>query len=138
MPLFLPISLLFSLDCTLHPLFPHLLSACRLLIICHIFHDSNNHNVIAPFSGHALYVCPNQPCSFKAPNAALFKDHMPTCPHAIDLKSMGCPHCKKRVKAIVNLLEHLKTHGQQKQVCSLCTFKTWATSELTRHMKVHR
>lgn len=90
------------------------------------------------FAGRLLYKCPNAQCGFQAPNASLLKDHLPSCQFTTDSKSFGCPHCDKRVKAVVNLMEHLKTHGQQKQICSLCTYKTWATSELTRHMKVLR
>jgi hypothetical protein len=88
-------------------------------------------------SGAQLYKCANQPCPFTAVNSALFKDHITSCIFTPENKTVKCYHCDKRVKTIPHLLEHIKTHGHQKQFCSLCNFRTWTNSEVTRHMKVY-
>lgn len=87
-------------------------------------------------SGHSLYKCGNEMCSFTGANSIEFRDHTYICGFVSESKQVTCFHCDKRIKSITSLLEHLKIHGCQKQICSLCSFRCWINIELVKHMKV--
>ena len=88
------------------------------------------------FAGIELYRCGNRGCSFKAGNVLSFKFHITSCSLSQVGNYLTCFHCKKQLKHVPTLLEHLKSHGLKRYLCSLCpTYRSAFPINVKTHMK---
>ena len=90
--------------------------------------------------GADLYRCGNDNCNFSAEFLYVFRAHLSTCDLSNqELGFYTCCHCKKQLKHIPTLLEHLKTHGPRRYSCSLCSYKAAVPINVKNHLRaVHR
>ena len=95
-----------------------------------------SNNVDKGFAGIELYRCGNRGCSFKAGNVLSFKFHITSCSLSQVGNYLTCFHCKKQLKHVPTLLEHLKSHGLKRYLCSLCpTYRSAFPINVKTHMK---
>lgn len=87
------------------------------------------------YSGHELYKCGYEECSFATSNSASLRAHIKECIHKANNKNLYCAHCKKRFIKIGFLLEHLKAHGLKRFGCSLCKMRYAVPYQAMAHMK---
>ena len=88
------------------------------------------------FAGIGLYRCGNQNCNFKAGNVISFKLHISSCSLSRPGNYLTCFHCRKQLKHVPTLLDHLKSHGLKRYLCSLCTsFRSALPINVKSHMR---
>ncbi|CAL8115828.1 unnamed protein product [Orchesella dallaii] len=94
---------------------------------------------VTNLKGRDLYRCVTGECDFSSDDSDSFKAHVTACSLVAESRSLACAHCERKMKTVTNLLEHMKVHGEKKQICSLCPFRSWTSTEVTKHVKtVHR
>ena len=87
-------------------------------------------------SGFDLYRCANRECSFRIDNVNDFKHHITSCKFSIVNAYLRCFHCRKELKHVATLLEHLKSHGPKRYFCSLCiSYRSALPLNVKNHMR---
>jgi hypothetical protein len=88
------------------------------------------------FAGLDLYRCGNRNCSFRAGNVISFKLHLTSCHFSQVGNYLTCFHCAKQLKHVPTMLEHLKSHGLKRYLCSLCTtYRSALPMNVKTHLK---
>ena len=88
------------------------------------------------YEGHDLFKCGNDECGFSADAVSDFRDHLAICEFSVDALYLTCFHCKKQIKHVATLVEHLKTHGLKRYSCSLCSsFKHAVPLYMKNHLR---
>ena len=97
---------------------------------------SNSNDMEKGFTGVNLYRCGNRNCSFKAGNVLSFKFHLNSCSYSKLSTFFTCFHCAKQFKHAPTLLEHLKSHGLKRYLCSLCnSYRSSLPVNVKTHMR---
>lgn len=87
--------------------------------------------------GRRLFRCGNAECEFSAETVSDFRDHVAICEWSVDAVYLTCFHCKKHLKHMATLVDHLKTHGLKRYSCSLCSaFKNAVPFCIKNHMRL--
>ena len=96
----------------------------------------NSNDMEKGFTGVNLYRCGNHNCSFKAGNVLSFKFHLTSCSYSKLSTFFTCFHCAKQFKHAPTLLEHLKSHGLKRYLCSLCnSYRSSLPINVKTHMR---
>ena len=60
---------------------------------------------------------------------------MLVCDFARDFRLLTCRHCGKTVKQLKQLVDHLRTHGVKRFLCSLCDYCAVQANVVKTHLK---
>lgn len=74
-------------------------------------------------------------CTVSAEDYHTFKEHMFTCDHARNVKSLKCPHCNRNFQQNQKFFNHLCLHGEARYLCTLCEEKFTIPRKAEDHMK---